>query len=100
MSLSTKIYNIRKNGKQEGDVFTSPKVACYILDLIGYTPDKNLSQYNILEPSCGDGIFVIEIIHRILMSARLHEFDPNPVIEINVVCYDIDPEKIQICHDK
>lgn len=47
MSLSTKIYNIRKNGKQEGDVFTSPKVACYILDLIGYTPDKNLSQYNI-----------------------------------------------------
>ncbi len=22
MSLSTKIYNIRKNGKQEGDVFT------------------------------------------------------------------------------
>lgn len=64
------IYNIRKNGKQEGDVFTSPKVACYILDLIGYTPDKNLSQYNILGPSCGDGVFVIEIIHRILMSAR------------------------------
>ena len=53
-----------------GDVFTSPKVACYILDLIGYTPDKNLSQYNILEPSCGDGVFVIEIIHCILMSAR------------------------------
>ena len=100
MSLSTKIYNIRKNGKQEGDVFTSPKVACYILDLIGYTPDKNLSQYNILEPSCGDGVFVIEIIHRILMSARLHEFDPYPVIETNVVCYDIDPEKIKICHDK
>lgn len=100
MSLSTKIYNIRKNGKQEGDVFTSPKVACYILDLIGYTPDKNLSQYNILEPSCGDGVFVIEIIHRILMSARLHEFDPYPVIETNVMCYDIDPEKIKICHKK
>lgn len=100
MSLSTKIYDIRKNGKQEGDVFTSPKIACYILDLIGYTPDKNLSQYNILEPSCGDGVFVIEIIHRILISARLHDFDPYPVIENNVVCYDIDPEKTKNCYEK
>lgn len=45
---NNKIYDIRKNGKREGDVFTSPKIACYILDLIGYTPDKNLSKYDIL----------------------------------------------------
>lgn len=100
MSLKTKIYDIRKNGKQEGDVFTSPKVACHILDLIGYTSDKDLSQYNILEPSCGDGVFVIEIIHRILCSASIHDFDPYPIIEKNIVCYDIDPEKVKNCHEK
>ena len=48
MSLNNnKFYDIRKNGKQEGDVFTSPKIACYILDLIGYTPDRNLSGVNV-----------------------------------------------------
>lgn len=102
MSLNNnnKIYDIRKNGKREGDVFTSPKIACYILDLMGYTPDKNLSKYDILEPSCGDGVFVIEIIHRILISSRRYDFNPNSVIERNIVCYDIDPEKIKCCYEK
>ena len=101
MSLNNnKFYDIRKNGKQEGDVFTSPKIACYILDLIGYTPDKNLSKCNILEPSCGDGVFVIEIIHRILVSSRFYGFDPYPVVERNIVCYDIDSEKIKCCHER
>lgn len=102
MSLNNnnKIYDIRKNGKREGDVFTSPKIACYILDLMGYTPDKNLSKYDILEPSCGDGVFVIEIIHRILISSRRYDFNPNSVIERNIICYDIDPEKIKCCYEK
>lgn len=97
MSLVSKTYNISTQWELEGDVFTSPKVVRYILDLIGYTSDKNLSQYNILEPSCGEGAFLIEIIHRILASARLHNFDPCPIIENNIVAYDIDTKKIERC---
>lgn len=97
MSLAAKTYNISTKWELEGDVFTSPKVVNYILDLIGYTSDKDLSQYKILEPSCGEGAFLIEIIHRILFSARDFNFDPYPVIENNIVAYDIDPKKIERC---
>ncbi len=97
MSLASRAYNISPNWVLEGDVFTSPKVVCYILDLIGYTSDKDLSLYKILEPSCGEGVFLIEIIHRILFSSRKFNFDPYPIIENNVVAYDIDSKKIERC---
>lgn len=100
MSLVSRPYNISTQWELEGDVFTSPKVVRYILDLIGYTPDKDLSLYKILEPSCGEGAFLIEIIHRILFSARLHNFDPCPIIENNIVAYDIDPKKIKQCRQR
>ncbi len=97
MSLASKTYNASPRWELEGDVFTSPQVVRHILDLIGYTSDKDLSEYHILEPSCGEGAFLIEIIHRVLFSARRHNFDPYPIIENNIVAYDIDHCKIERC---
>ena len=97
MSLATMTYNTSTKWEREGDVFTSPQVVKYILDLIGYTSDKDLAQYKILEPCCGDGAFLIEIIHRILLSAKQYNFNPNPIIENNIVAYDIDSDKIERC---
>lgn len=97
MSLASRTHNISTKWELEGDVFTSPTVVRHILDLIGYTADKDLSQYKILEPSCGEGAFLIEIMHRVLFSARQHNFDPYPIIENNIVAYDIDPKKIERC---
>ena len=97
MSLATRTYNTSTKWELEGDVFTSPKVVRYILDIIGYTSDKDLSQYNILEPSCGEGAFLTEIIHRVLLSAKRHNFDPSPIIANNIVAYDIDSNKIERC---
>ncbi len=53
-----------------GAVFTRPEVAEFILDLVGYTPDRPLHQQRILEPSFGDGVFLLAILRRLLSSAR------------------------------
>ena len=50
---------------KHGDVFTSPEIVSYMLDLVGYTADKDLGKTSILEPSCGEGEFVIEIVRRL-----------------------------------
>jgi len=51
-----------------GAVFTRSEVVDFILDLVGYTTDKPLWQYRILEPSCGNGEFLLAIVGRLLDS--------------------------------
>lgn len=51
-----------------GAVFTKPEVVCFILDLVGYTSDKNLAHLSILEPSFGRGDFLFQIIERLIYS--------------------------------
>lgn len=53
-----------------GAVFTRPEVAEFMLDLVGYTPDQPLYQQRILEPSFGDGVFLLAILRRLLAAAR------------------------------
>ncbi len=68
-----------------------------MLDISGYTSDYNLSSITIIEPSCGEGAFVIEIISRLYESAQKFHFDPRDAIKRNLTCFDIDRDKIQIC---
>lgn len=53
-----------------GEVFTRRWVVEAMLDLIGYTPDKDLTTLRVLEPSIGSGAFVGPIISRLLESAQ------------------------------
>lgn len=71
-----------------------------MLDLIGYTADKDLSNTIILEPSCGEGEFVVEIARRLLESARLFDFDAQAAFLKCVYGYDIVEEKIQRCRQR
>ena len=97
MSSSNSKYGIRRSGGTHGDVFTSPEVVSYMLDLVGYTTDKDLSKTSILEPSCGEGEFVIEIARRLLESSNKFNFDFNKAFRSNVFAYDIDGDKIESC---
>lgn len=97
MNSSNYRYGERSNGMQHGDVFTSPLVVCYILDKVGYTPDRNLSQISILEPSCGEGEFVVEIAKRQILSALKFGYDASEAFCRNVRAYDIDEKKIEKC---
>lgn len=49
--------------KTLGQVFTPTWIVSEILNLVGYNDDNILDKY-ILEPSCGDGVFLMEIVER------------------------------------
>ena len=51
-----------------GAIFTKPEIVRLILDLAGYTSDRPLVEYRLLEPSCGDGAFLEVIVARLLDS--------------------------------
>lgn len=52
--------------QQRGAVFTRREVVDFILDLSGYTVDAPLCQLRLLEPSFGNGDFLLPIIERLL----------------------------------
>lgn len=91
---SSNPYGHRTNGGGHGDVFTSPDVVKFMLDLVGYSPRLNLSQFKILEPSCGEGEFIVEIASRLIESSKIHQFNANEAFNCCVYAYDIDSQKI------
>lgn len=88
-------YGIRTNGNRHGDVFTQPLVVNYMLDLVGYIADRDLSHISILEPSCGEGEFVVEILRRLSASAKSFNFDADKAAHANVFAYEMDSAKIE-----
>ncbi|MGN0845759.1 MAG: Eco57I restriction-modification methylase domain-containing protein [Kiritimatiellia bacterium] len=94
---SSNIYNTRSSGRQHGDVFTKPDVVCYMLDLVGYVPERDLRDVSIMEPACGEGGFLMEILRRLQASAHERGFDFNEAFHRNVLAVDIDGRKIDSC---
>lgn len=90
-------YGTRSGGGGHGDVYTSPLVVSYMLDLVGYVGEADLRDVHILEPSCGDGEFVVEIARRLMQSAARHHFDACHAFTRNVRAYDIDAAKVERC---
>jgi hypothetical protein len=57
---------------EHGEVFTRNWVVQFILDLVGYTPDRDLGQLVAVEPACGTGAFLGPLVKRLSASCRLH----------------------------
>lgn len=57
---------------QSGVVYTKPWMVALILDLAGYTVDRDLGRMVAVEPSAGDGAFLAEMVRRLVVSARRH----------------------------
>jgi len=53
-----------------GAIFTRIEVVDFILDLVGYVADEPLHHLRILEPSFGEGDFLLPIIERLLSAWR------------------------------
>ncbi|MFJ8194575.1 Eco57I restriction-modification methylase domain-containing protein [Streptomyces sp. NPDC096094] len=58
---------------EHGEVFTRAWVVELILDLLGYTADKDLCDLRLVEPACGGGAFLTVIASRISASCRAHQ---------------------------
>jgi adenine-specific DNA-methyltransferase len=57
---------------QHGAVFTQRWVVELMLDLAGYTTDKDLGGMVAVEPSCGEGAFLLPMVERLVQSALAH----------------------------
>ncbi len=55
---------------EHGEVFTRPWVVGLILDLVGYTPDRDLARVRVVEPACGSGAFLEPLVARLSASCR------------------------------
>ena len=59
--------------EEHGEVFTRRWVVELILDLVGYTPDRDLTSLVAVEPSCGTGAFLGPMTERLLASCAVHD---------------------------
>lgn len=59
-------------GTDYGEVFTRRWIVELILDLVGYTPQRDLGAQLLVEPSCGSGAFLVPIVDRLVASALSH----------------------------
>ena len=57
---------------EHGEVFTRRWIVDLILDLAGYTPDRDLGGMTVVEPSCGAGAFLVPIVERLIDSCMRH----------------------------
>ena len=90
--------SLAKSYSQEkllGQVYTPRFIVCKILDDIGYNSCKILGK-TIIDPACGDGRFLIEVVKRII------EFSPENDLKKNLECvygWDIDEVAIIECRE-
>ncbi len=86
-------YGARASGATHGVVLTKPHVVELILDLAGYTADRDLSSVPLLEPACGEGAFLRVAVARLMRSARRLRRKTSELTDA-IVAYDIDPAHV------
>lgn len=85
-----------------GAVFTKPEVVSLILDLAGYTVGPvRLASRRLLEPSCGDGAFLREIVSRLIESeaSLLDTSWDDPVLLNAIRAVDVDERSLRSAQD-
>lgn len=60
--------------EERGAIFTRREVVHFILDLVGYTAERPLHELRLLEPSFGNGDFLLPAIERLFDSLERHGF--------------------------
>ena len=77
-----------------GVVYTKKWVVSLILDIAGYTIDKKLWNSVVVEPSCGHGSFLDEIVKRLLESAKRDNMLDEAYLESCVRAFDLDEKSV------
>ena len=67
----TEVYPIDETD-EHGEVFTRRWVVELILDLAGFTADRDLGGLVAVEPSCGAGAFLVPMTERLIESCSRH----------------------------
>lgn len=91
-------YGNRSSGETHGVVLTKPHIVDLILDLAGYTQDRDLVSTTLLEPSCGHGAFLVSAVTR-LLAAFARSGRPAAALESAVLAFDIDRDHVERTRD-
>jgi adenine-specific DNA-methyltransferase len=80
---------------EHGEVFTRRWIVDLILDLAGFTPDRDLASRVVVEPSCGVGAFLVPIVERLIESCGRHD---RPLTDIanSLRAFDLLPGNAEI----
>ncbi|MFY9264390.1 MAG: Eco57I restriction-modification methylase domain-containing protein [Solirubrobacterales bacterium] len=79
-----------------GAIFTKDWVVEMILDLVGYSADRDLGSMQAVEPSCGHGSFLIPMIRRLADSCAIHDRDIESLTSA-IWAVDLQPGHVQEC---
>lgn len=82
-----------------GEVFTRRWVVETILDLVGYTANKDLTQMKLVEPSIGSGAFFVPVLERLLESAKVHGTELSALTDC-LYGLDLQHERVATCRKK
>ena len=84
--------------KLNGVVYTPKWVVNLILDHLAYK--KDICEKKIIDPACGDGAFLSEVVERFIVDAKQNNLDNSVIkrsIEKNIFGFDIDEIAIKKC---
>ena len=68
--------------EKRGAIFTRREVVDFILDLVGYSPNEPLHECKLLEPSFGEGDFLVPIVERLLDAYGRRPVPQRTAVEI------------------
>ena len=79
--------------KLTGRVYTPPEIVARILDLVGFQ-GEGIARRRVLDPACGDGQFLAEVVRRILDAVPPAD---RPAALARVHGWDIDADAVAAC---
>ncbi|MFC4236290.1 Eco57I restriction-modification methylase domain-containing protein [Thalassospira xianhensis] len=75
-------------------VFTNEAVVAKVLDVAGYTSDKDLTKRSVLEPSFGTGMFVKQVVDRLFDAVKVHGHNHEDLdISHCIRAYELDDDR-------
>ena len=82
-------------------VYTQPSLVNRILDRVGWTSDTDLSATHLLEPSAGDGAFIVEAAKR-LVDSYLHYEIPVTIDSLRdrILAYELVPREAKVARQR
>lgn len=105
MLMAPSVTNPRQRIIDHGEVFTPPELVSQMLDLVAHECERIDSRF--LEPACGDGNFLAEVLRRKLLtvdkknSRNRDKWEWNAMLSVcSLYGIDLLPDNITACRDR
>jgi len=94
--VDVSVFEIDEAGSH-GQVFTRRWIVELVLDLSGYTADRDLGGKVAIEPACGAGAFLVPMVERLIDSCQRHGRDLGEIGHA-LRAFDLLPANVEVAH--